>query len=75
MFDSARIGAGWGDDGPQAGYFPFYVGIALVVASLVTLVQTVRYEAHWQRAFATREQLSRVRAVLVPTAVFVAAVL
>jgi hypothetical protein len=25
-FDSYRLGASWGSDGPQAGYFPFYIG-------------------------------------------------
>jgi len=74
IFDSLRIGAGWGDDGPQAGYFPFFVGVALVVSGLVTAVSTLRYEAHWHRAFATREQLHRVLQVLTPTAVYVGAI-
>jgi len=26
MWDSRRIGAGWADDGPQSGYFPFSGG-------------------------------------------------
>ncbi|MDW8445144.1 MAG: hypothetical protein RML45_13460 [Acetobacteraceae bacterium] len=26
MFDSARIGFGWGFDGPQSGTFPYWVG-------------------------------------------------
>ena len=26
--DSYRLGAGWGSDGPQSGYFPFYIGLA-----------------------------------------------
>lgn len=72
--DSLRIGAGWGDDGPQAGYFPFYVGAMLIVSGIVTAVQTVRYEGHWRRAFASREQLARVGAVLAPTALYVAAI-
>jgi len=25
-WDSYRLGASWGSDGPQAGYFPFYIG-------------------------------------------------
>jgi len=28
VFDSVRIGAKWGDDGPQAGYFPSTWGLA-----------------------------------------------
>mgnify|MGYP006292105843 CR=1 FL=1 len=30
--DSRRIGTGWADDGPQAGYFPFYIGLILSVS-------------------------------------------
>ena len=26
VYDSHRLGSGWGDDGPQSGYFPFYIG-------------------------------------------------
>ena len=33
VFDSYRIGAKWGDDGPQAGYFPLYVGLLICFAS------------------------------------------
>src|SRR5690606_9958041 len=33
VFDSLRLGAKWGSDGPQSGYFPFLVGVALLLAS------------------------------------------
>ncbi len=72
--DSRRIGAGWADDGPQAGYFPFYIGVLLALAGVITLIDTVRYEAHWQRSFATREQLARIAQVFVPTCLYVAAI-
>ena len=36
--ESYRLGAGWTSDGPGAGYFPFYVGLILVIASAGTLV-------------------------------------
>ena len=39
--DSVRVGIGWADDGPRAGYFPFYIGLIMAVASLVTLVQAI----------------------------------
>jgi len=39
VFDSRRVGAGWADDGPQAGYFPFYVGLVLCAASAWTLLR------------------------------------
>ena len=36
MYDNWRIGARWAEDGPQAGYFPFYIGVIMFVASAVT---------------------------------------
>ena len=37
MWDSWRIGARWGSDGPQAGYFPFYVGGLIVISAVFIL--------------------------------------
>ena len=31
--DSLRVGTGWADDGPRAGYFPFYIGLALLLSA------------------------------------------
>ena len=36
VFDSVRLGASWGDDGPQSGYFPFYIGLLLCISSIAT---------------------------------------
>ncbi|MCX7272070.1 MAG: tripartite tricarboxylate transporter TctB family protein [Burkholderiales bacterium] len=70
--DSHRIGAGWADDGPQAGYFPFYIGLMLALAGVVTLAQAWRGAS--AEAFATREQISRILQVFVPTCVYVAGI-
>ena len=72
--DSRRIGAGWAEDGPQAGYFPFYIGLALAAAGLVTLYDALRVESKWNRSFATREQLARIGQVFVPTCIYVAGI-
>ena len=32
-FDSSRIGAKWAEDGPQSGYFPFYIGVIICISS------------------------------------------
>ena len=37
-FDNWRTGMGWASDGPQAGYFPFYLSVVLAAASLFGLV-------------------------------------
>ena len=42
MWDSSRIGAGWGSEGPQSGYFPFYIGLLMNVASVVNLLLALK---------------------------------
>ena len=41
VYDSIRLGASWGSDGPEAGYFPFYIGSLICIGALVTLFQVV----------------------------------
>ena len=71
MYDSLRLGNRWGDDGPQPGYFPFYVGLLLCVSSAITFVRAVMNRALSDAVFVTRGQLRLVLLVLVPTIVYV----
>ena len=71
VFDSVRLGAKWADDGPQAGYFPFYIGLILCVASAVTVLRSFFDRALSKQAFVTRGQLRLVLAVLAPLVVYV----
>ena len=71
VFDSYRLGAQWAEDGPQAGYFPFIIGLLICVASLVNLVAVFAWAREAERTFVEVEQLRMVMAVLVPTAVYV----
>lgn len=71
---SARLGAGWTSDGPGSGYFPFYVGLILCIASAVTLYQSLLGKKRNHEIFVDGEQLRRVLVVLVPAAVYVGAV-
>ena len=58
---------GWGDIGPEAGYFPFRVGTLIVLASLVILVRaTLRRKELAAEVFLTREQARYVVAFAVP---------
>lgn len=69
--DSLRVGIGWADDGPRSGYFPFYIGLALLASSASVLFGVLR---RWRQAdpeFAERSQIALVIAVLVPMAVYV----
>lgn len=72
MWDSWKIGAAWASDGPQAGYFPFYIGLIMFIASLGTLVTAIITKTPNLDTFVEKGQLKSVLSVLIPTAVFVA---
>ena len=72
--DSLRVGIEWADDGPKAGYFPFFIGILLAASAGWTLLRTL---IGWQREtqlFSQWSELRDVAAMLVPTTVFIVAV-
>lgn len=71
-WDSRRLGATWGSDGPEAGYFPFYIGLIIIVCSLITLGQAFVRKATGNAPFVMRGQLKMVILVMVPTLVYVA---
>jgi putative tricarboxylic transport membrane protein len=72
VWDSVRLGARWGADGPQAGYFPFYIAVLMCIASAVNLVLALLKKE--QRAFVGTGQLKLVLSVLIPSVVYVALV-
>ncbi len=74
IVDSLRVGAGWGDDGPRAGYFPFYVGALMALAGVANLLIALRQRWVGSRPFVSRTGLGHVLHVLVPTAIFAAAI-
>ena len=61
---------GWAPEGPQAGYFPFYLSLLLGGASLYGLVSALVGGAASDDAFVTRDQFRRVMQVFVPTLLF-----
>jgi hypothetical protein len=69
-YDNWKTGAGWAPEGPQAGYFPFYLSLMLGAASLFGLVSVVWSGAAADEPFVTRDQLRRVMQVFVPTLLF-----
>ena len=70
VFDSVRLGARWGSDGPQAGYFPFYIGLLVCIASAVNLALGIL--ARGSKSFVEVSSLKLVLSVLVPAAIYVA---
>lgn len=71
MWDSHRIGSGWGEDGPKSGYFPFYIGLFIVVGSAINLWNGLRLKGEDNGPFVLRSQLALVWSVLWPTALFI----
>ena len=72
--DSLRVGIGWADDGPRAGYFPFYIGLLLLAASGAIVIGQLLKWKQPDPVFAERAQLRMVVAVLLPMVVYVAAI-
>jgi hypothetical protein len=71
MIGSLKLGASWGADGPEAGYFPFYISLIILLSSTVTLYQAFASKNKETESFVDREPLKQVMAVLLPAIVFV----
>jgi putative tricarboxylic transport membrane protein len=73
IYGSVRVGIGWGAEGPKAGFFPFYVSLAVIIASAVNLAK-IFTSADGGDLFARWDQLKQVFAVVLPTAIYVAVI-
>jgi putative tricarboxylic transport membrane protein len=71
MWDSKRLGSSWGSDGPEAGYFPFYIGVILCVAAIMNAIGALRAKASADDSFVSTAALKMVFSVLLPTIVYV----
>jgi hypothetical protein len=70
---STQAGINWGAEGPRAGFFPFYIGIAIVLSGAINLWHTLR-DDDGTGLFAEWSQLRQVMSVVIPTAIYVAAI-
>jgi hypothetical protein len=73
--EGIRLGIGWGSDGPQAGFFVFYLGLALAIASGIVLAQALllRDPPLYRKAFVEPGQFGSVLRVLGPATAMVLA--
>jgi hypothetical protein len=83
VYDSVRLGASWGSDGPQSGYFPFYIGALICLSAVAVLAQVLIGEwkarergfegavARMRREFVAWPELRQVLSVLLPALVYV----
>lgn len=73
MVGSVDIGIGWGDSGPEAGYFPFYIGLLMTAASVGNLVLALLRNPVMSAAFVSRKAFGQVLAVFLPIVLYVVA--
>jgi hypothetical protein len=73
-WDSYRLGASWASDGPEAGYFPFRIGLLICICSAVVFGQALMRFRTDRKMFVSREQLGQVMVILLPSAVYVVGV-
>lgn len=70
IWDSWRLGAKWGSDGPEAGYFPFYIGLILCISSVVNFIAALREKSGG--SFVSRSSMKMIMSVMIPTIIYVA---
>ena len=72
IYDSVRIGAKWASDGPQAGYFPWLTGCALLLSGgWLAAVTLWRWKKLGAAIFVSWADLKPVLAMLLPTVAYV----
>jgi hypothetical protein len=72
VWDSRRLGAQWGNDGPQAGYFPFYIGVIICISSAANLYAAIAKGN--REPFVLWGQLRMILIVMLPSILYVALV-
>jgi hypothetical protein len=71
VYESNRLGSGWDENGPQAGYFPFYIGLLICICSAVVFVQSFVKLRTDRRVFVRLDQFKQVLVILLPSTAYV----
>lgn len=69
IWDSLRIGIGWGTDGPKSGFFPFWLAVIMVAVCLVIAAKAYRQAD--RTPFIRRGAIAPALKVLLPATAFV----
>jgi hypothetical protein len=64
------FGIGWDDAGPEPGYFPFYIGLLILLGSLGNLVRAFTHHRSDPEIFLDAETAGRVVSFLGPILLF-----
>jgi putative tricarboxylic transport membrane protein len=70
-YESHRLGSSWAADGPQAGYFPFYIGVLICICGVVVMGQSLARLGSDRKVFVTGGQLKQVMVILLPSTAYV----
>ena len=70
-YESYRLGSSWGSEGPQAGYFPFYIGLLICVCGAVVFAQSLVKLKTDRRIFVTAGRFKQVLVILLPSTAYV----
>ena len=70
-YDSYRLGSSWASDGPQSGYFPFYIGLITCICGAVVFGQGLLRVRIDRAVFVTHVQLKQVLVILLPSTAYV----
>jgi hypothetical protein len=71
IYDSLRVGVKWLEDGPQSGYFPFYIGLLVCGSALLNMLVGFLKTGR-DKVFVELGALKLVLSVLIPAIVYVA---
>ena len=72
VIGSLQVGIGWGPEGPKSGFFPFWIGLIVIGASVYNLVRA--YTDGSRKLFATWLEIAQVLKVVLPLTVYVGAI-
>ena len=73
IWGSLKVGTGWGAEGPRSGFFPFWLGLIVVLTSAYNLGRAY-LGTGGGKLFAEWGQIRQVMKVVWPLAVYVAAI-
>ena len=69
IIGSLQVGIGWGAEGPKSGFFPFWIGLIVVVTSLYNMVRAYTHGS--RKLFASWMQIAQVLKVVLPLTIYV----
>lgn len=70
---SISAGINWGAEGPKAGFFPFYIGLAIIISGAINLWNGTRPESQGG-LFAEWGQIRQVMSVVIPATIYVTSI-